>query len=132
MLISWLTEKVTARRSTRRVGSARDGAGQEFGVIVENSRGSAVVTMAPVLENRETLRKKKIVFGLSALDDPKWKMVDQKIKNLLRRREKTGGGKRETGAKWLLRGPQGACLAAIIPGDSAAEAVLTSGVISFM
>ena len=131
MLISWLTEKVTARRSTRRVGSARDGAGEEFGVIVENSRGSAVVTMAPVLENRETLRKKKVVFGLSALDDPKWKMVDQKIKNLLRKREK-GTGKRETGAKWLLRGPQGACLAAIIPGDSAAEAVLTSGVISFM
>merc|ERR1719333_1690238 len=88
--------------------------------------------MAPVLDNRETLRKKKVVFGLSALDDPKWKLVDQKIKNLLRRREKTGGGKRETGAKWLLRGPQGACLAAIIPGDSAAEAVLTSGVISFI
>ena len=87
--------------------------------------------MAPVLENRETLRKKKVVFGLSALDDPKWKMVDQKIKNLLRKREK-GTGKRETGAKWLLRGPQGGCLAAIIPGDSAAEAVLTSGVISFM
>ena len=119
--------------SARRVGSGRDGAGEEFGVIVENSRGSAaVVTMAPVLENRETLRKKKVVFGLSALDDPKWKMVDQKIKNLLRKRETTGNGKRETGAKWLLRGPQGACLAAIIPGDSAAEAVLTSGVISFM
>jgi len=32
----------------------------------------------------------------------------------------------------LLRGPKGACLAAIIPGDSAAEAVLTTGVLSFI
>ena len=39
---------------------------------------------------------------------------------------------RSNAIKNLLRGPQGACLAAIIPGDSAAEVVLTTGVLSFV
>jgi uncharacterized protein YggT (Ycf19 family) len=110
---------------------------------------------------------------ISALDDPKWKGVDDKIKGLL----KSGLAKRKfnkkacnnnklfgfglldklhakmknkdsqnstneptssasaggsSATKWLLRGPRGACLAAIIPGDSAAESVLTLGLLNFI
>jgi len=109
---------------------------------------------------------------ISALDDPKWKRVDDKIKGLLksglakRKLNKKGNSKLfgfglldklhakknnndqqnnneptssasagsggNSATKWLLRGPRGACLAAIIPGDSAAETVLTTGLLNFI
>jgi len=57
---------------------------------------------------------------LSALDDPKWRSANA----LLRRKSVV--------RKWLLRGPQRACLAAIIPGNSAVEQVVTGGLINFL
>jgi len=88
--------------------------------------------MAPIGERRRV----KTVFGLSALDDPKWKRIDDKFKALLKRKttKSKGDGSSATasGAKWLLRGPQGACLAAIIPGDTVVEAVMTTGILSFI
>ena len=84
--------------------------------------------MAPACEERGKAVRGG-VFGLSALDDPRWREANERIKALLRKHKQ---GASSSGAKWLLRGPQGACLAAIIPGDSAAEAVVTTGLISFM
>merc|ERR1711937_205735 len=107
---------------------------------------------------------------LNALDDPKWRRVDDKIKGLLKRglpkkgklfnkknlfgnlvgfldkrdkskkdssdinnKESTSSASSGNSAtKWLLSGPRGACLAAIIPGDSAAESVLTLGLLNFI
>ena len=89
--------------------------------------------MAPLMKSKRGL-------VLRALDDDKWKTIDEKVKKWLKKfqpNSTTGAGagrkeNNESGAKWLLRGPKGACLAAIIPGDSAAEQVLTTGVLSFM
>lgn len=96
--------------------------------MAKQSRRKGIVSlelaMAPLpVDNGATV-------SLSALDDPKWKRVNEKMIALLRR---AGARKnKSSGAKWLLRGPKGACLAAIIPGDSAAEQVVTTGLLSFI
>ena len=63
---------------------------------------------------------------LSAMDDPKWREVDARV----RRRLRSSG----RGGAWRLLGAggRGPPLAAIIPGDSVAEQVLTSGALNFL
>ena len=56
----------------------------------------------------------------NALQDEKWKNINQKYK------------RKNTWQNWLLKGPRGRCLAAIIPGNSAAEQVITGGILNFL